>query len=148
MQLVKAYPPQVKEWKHMAKEHFAPEIEEPAEQYTLEITPSDPTDKDFVYFNVSIEKKLVNIPHRSKPFTATIYYHFKVKTNHEIPTAEFYFSLIETAASSFAIYFYENVKKTNLKGHKIHKPSFKLLQDDIQKAINNWKRLNNGMQYK
>ena len=142
MQLLKVFPPQIKEWRHLAKEHFSNNLEAPAEQYFLEITPSEPEDKDIIYFNVSIEKKLVNIPQQSRPFLANMFFHFKVKTNNETPTAEFYFSLIETAVLNFAVYFYEKTKKTNLKGYKIQKANFELIRNDIQKAIDTWSRNN------
>ena len=141
MEVIKAYPPQVKEWVHAQKSDFEGDIEEPAEQYILEITPPDPADKDFIYLNVTIEKKILNPRRRLQPFSASLYFHFKVKANNETPTPEFYFSLIETAAVNFAIYFYEKVKKTNLKGHKIKKPYFVLLKNDIQKAVDTWNRL-------
>ena len=140
MELIKAYPPQVKEWKHGPNIDFTGDMEEPAEQYILEITPPEPTDKDFMYFNVTVKKEILNPKLRKQLFSANLYYHFKVKTNNEAPTAEFYFSLIESAALNFAIYYYENIKKTNLKGHKIKKPLFETLRADIQKAIDTWKK--------
>ncbi len=139
MQVIKSFPPQVKEWKHRPTEDFEKKVEEPAEQYTLEITPPLPGDKDILYFDVTVEKQIINARSRMVPFHGIIYYHFKVKTNNETITPEFCFSVIRDAAGNFAAYFQNNTRKNNLKGYKLKKPEFELLQKQIEKAIDIWK---------
>lgn len=138
MEVVKVFPPQIKTWKHMPVENFANDLETPAEEYTLEITPPEPGDKDIVYFNITITKKIINQPYLSVPFAGSIYYHYKVKTDYELPTSEFFFSLVNDAASNFAVYFLYQNRKTNLVGFKVLKPSFESLKDNIQNAIDTW----------
>jgi len=140
MQLVKTFPPQVKEWKHLGVATFSVKCETLPEEYSFILSsPENTKEKDCIYFDVDISKKIMNLVNRKYPFIGHIRYRYLIKNKNETPTPEFCFSLVKDAASNYAVYLHNLTRKTNLAGIKINKADFEVLKNDLATAIENWK---------
>ena len=118
---------------------FSVKCEVLPEEYAFKLTAAEGAkEKDCVYFDVEIIKKIMNLVNNRYPFLAHIHYRYEIKNKNEKPSVEFCFSLVQDAAINFAMYLLNMTKKTNLAGTKIQKPDFELLKNDISAAIEKW----------
>jgi RES domain len=140
MEIAYYYPSKVEHWIHLPMEQFIGLNADKEHNYILGITPEEPKNSTYCYFNVWIEKTMVNETTQTTVFYAKTYSCFKVRNNYEKPLAPFYFDLIEKATHDFALQFHQRTQKTNLTSHKIRKPRLTELIEDIEKTIDIWDR--------
>lgn len=138
MQINKRYPIKVEHWVHLPYDKFMGLLSDNGYNYIFGITPEDPNDKQCCYFNIWIEKKIVNETTKTVVFYAKTYSGFKVRNKFQKPTPELFFELIENATQDFALQFHYRTQNTNLSHHKIRKPQFGELRGDIEKTIDIW----------
>ena len=125
-------------WRHESIESFDGKNREFDPVYTLGITPPDPADRNYVLFNVWVEKKVKNLDKNKDIFLGKIYYCFRVKNEGNRPSAEYYYALIQRANEEFEKTLLEKTKGTNLAGIRAFCPPFDFLRKDIQKTIAYW----------
>jgi len=131
VQIEKQYPIKLIQWTHQPFEKFLGLISDNGYNFIFGITPQDPKDPNFCYFNIWIEKRMYNETTKEIVFYAKTYSAFKVKNLNQTPSSQFFFSLIEKATYDFAVQFHEKTKNTNLGHHKILKPQFSDLKMEI-----------------
>lgn len=140
MQIDIEYPIRIEHWMHLPFEKFMGSISDNGYNYILGITSEDIKDPECCYFNIWIEKKMINETNDTIVFYAKTYSCFKIRNNYQKPSSEFYFGLIEKATYDFALQFHQRTRNTNLAHHKIPKPSLSQLRNDIEKTIEIWNR--------
>lgn len=138
MEIVTQYPIKIEHWIHMPIKEFNGLISDSGYNYIFGITPEDKEDSECCYFNIWIEKKMINETTKKVVFYAKTYSGFKVRNRFKTPTSQFFFELVQRATYEFAFQFHQRTSKTNLSHHKIKKPQFLIIRDDLEKTINYW----------
>src|ERR1700733_11596966 len=134
MEIVIQYPIQILKWGQAPKEKFLGHLADYGCVCSLGITPEDLNEPECCYFNIHIEKKIVNESTKSLVFFAKTYSSFKVKNDYKKPTAEFFYKLLVKATADFSAEYYKNTFKTNLGHQKIPIPQFAFYKDDLEKT--------------
>lgn len=137
MKIVHTYESEIKEWKHESIEKFMGKNSEIEFELGLGISAREPRNTDICYFNVVVQRKIVNQTH-GEVFKALVQKTFMVDVGNEKPTVEFYFDLIEKTTFEFAHIFHKRIQNTNLQGRKTQKPILKELRPAIQSEIDRW----------
>jgi len=145
VKLIKQYDIKVEQWRHDDAEKFMG-ANRNWFNHSLGITPPDPRNPDFCYFNVWVERTYKN-ERNGIVFHAKTYSCFLVQHNNRVPSEEFYFDLIEKATCQFGKIFRQRTRQSNLLDQETPDPQIKSLKDDIQNCIDIWDRTvrNTGM---
>ena len=137
MKIVHTYEIEIKEWKHELIEKFIGKNSEIEFELGLGISAREPRNPDIYYFNVVVQRKIVNQSH-GEVFKALVQKTFMVDVGNEKPTVEFYFDLIKKTTFEFALIFHKRIQNTNLQGRKTQKLILQELRPAIQVEIDRW----------
>ena len=139
MKIEEHYPIKIEHWMHLPANKFIGQ-QFHSYNFIFGISPEDPMDEECCYFNIWNEKKIYNESTKTIVFYAKTYSAFKVRNKSNPPSPEFFFELVLKAGSDFAKLFYTRTKGTNLLHHKIRKPVYSELKQDIIKTIDHWNK--------
>lgn len=106
----------------------------------LGISPRDPSNPDLCYFNIVNERNIIN---ETNGIVFNLHRHdiYAVLVGKEIPSVEFYFSLILESTKNFSMTIQEKTKGTHLQNKlKTPVPQLDKMRHEIQKTIDDWKK--------
>jgi len=140
IEIVEQYPIQIEEWSHLPLKQFMGILSENECDYLLAISEENPDEPECCNIYIGIERYVINETTNQRVFFAKTLNCFKIKNSFQDPTVEFFFTLIEKATFEFAKEYHKRTRISNLRYHKILKPSFKNLKNEILKTIDLWKK--------
>ena len=133
-----AYPIIIESWKHLSMDKFIGSTTDNGYNYILGISTEDPNEPTSCYFQVWVEKKIVNDYTKEEVFYSRTYNVFKIRNDFKKPSPEFLFDLIDKATFDFTLIYNQKTANTHLQHHRIQKVKFDDIYSDIRKTIDIW----------
>ena len=138
MHILAINPIKIESWKHLPMDRFMGSTSDNGYNYILGLSSEDTNEPTCCYFNVFIEKKIVNNNTNEIVFYSKTLSVFKIKNNFQKPTPEFLFKLIDKATFDFVQVYANKTSNTHLKYHRIQKIQFDDIYSDIRRVIDVW----------
>jgi len=131
------YLSQIEKWEYISN-ILGGKIEIKTDFNQIGLTPFNPNDPEWYFFNICPYREIFNITQNKRIFYGLMSSTFKIKLGNQMPPPDLLFFLMDEAMKDFARYYHENTKDTLIHIHKFERIRFEDHEKAIIQAINIW----------